>query len=399
MAGRRTPAYEPTTEKIMRLHAQTAIIENGFVHIPDTAPWLAEYLHEMTVFPKGKHDDQVDSTAQFLDWFKRPSPGWAYFECMRMQMQAQQNAGNPERHRVCLRAAGDVASVQTLSGRHIIIGPDRTVEVSAEDAEPLIPAGWTELGGWIDDDPAEYKHINKPNAAEGPQITCAVGSMEWRASGKRASRSQSGLARRGEEEIGPPYRIFRQKNVNPLFPLRSDVGGDRGAKRFRRSAAFNPTIRYTDAAVIGLDSAPMARSGGPVGRRSRYVRMGLRVRIRFPPAQSLLRTRFDGSGRLTRVPVLKLRDPSYGPLFRDVRKDKDGNGRTLSVCGAAAVLHCVHGSSLTGVCSPRPLCRPDRGCRPLGERTGWWIASALANQRGDGTSTISCLGLSRERAR
>jgi hypothetical protein len=59
----------------MRLHAQTGTINNGFVHIPETAPpWLAEYLHEMTVFPKGKHDDQVDSTAQFLDWFKAPVP-------------------------------------------------------------------------------------------------------------------------------------------------------------------------------------------------------------------------------------------------------------------------------------------------------------------------------------
>jgi phage terminase large subunit-like protein len=28
----------------------TALIENGFVHIPEDAPWLAEYLHEMTVF-------------------------------------------------------------------------------------------------------------------------------------------------------------------------------------------------------------------------------------------------------------------------------------------------------------------------------------------------------------
>src|SRR6202040_2339250 len=60
--------YQPEGDKIMRLHAQTAAIENGFVHLPDAAPWLAEYLHEMTVFPKGKHDDQVDSTAQFLDW-------------------------------------------------------------------------------------------------------------------------------------------------------------------------------------------------------------------------------------------------------------------------------------------------------------------------------------------
>jgi predicted phage terminase large subunit-like protein len=64
--------YKPEGDKIMRLHAQTATIENGFVHIPEAAPWLAEYLHEMTVFPKGKHDDQVDSTAQFLDWFKMP---------------------------------------------------------------------------------------------------------------------------------------------------------------------------------------------------------------------------------------------------------------------------------------------------------------------------------------
>ena len=46
-------------------------------------PWLAEYLHELTVFPKGKHDDQVDSTAQFLDWFKRPFPGQAIFEYYR----------------------------------------------------------------------------------------------------------------------------------------------------------------------------------------------------------------------------------------------------------------------------------------------------------------------------
>jgi predicted phage terminase large subunit-like protein len=49
----RVTYYKPECDKIMRLHAQTALIENGFVHLPETAPWLAEYLHEMTVFPKG----------------------------------------------------------------------------------------------------------------------------------------------------------------------------------------------------------------------------------------------------------------------------------------------------------------------------------------------------------
>jgi predicted phage terminase large subunit-like protein len=63
--------YQPQSDKVMRMHAQTAMIENGFVHLPKEAAWLAEYLHELTAFPKGKHDDQVDSTAQMLDWFKR----------------------------------------------------------------------------------------------------------------------------------------------------------------------------------------------------------------------------------------------------------------------------------------------------------------------------------------
>ena len=54
----------------MRLHAQTAAIENGFVHLRRDAPRLEGYLHELLTFPKGHHDDQVDSTAQALDWFR-----------------------------------------------------------------------------------------------------------------------------------------------------------------------------------------------------------------------------------------------------------------------------------------------------------------------------------------
>jgi predicted phage terminase large subunit-like protein len=88
--------YQPTMDKIMRLHAQTALIENGFVYIPETAAWLAEYLHEMTVFPKGKHDDQVDSTAQFLDWFKKPFPSQGYFEYTRQCAEAIEQQRKPQ---------------------------------------------------------------------------------------------------------------------------------------------------------------------------------------------------------------------------------------------------------------------------------------------------------------
>ena len=43
--------YSPDGDKIMRLHAQSAVIENGFVFVPDEAPWLADYLSELTDLP------------------------------------------------------------------------------------------------------------------------------------------------------------------------------------------------------------------------------------------------------------------------------------------------------------------------------------------------------------
>ena len=80
----------------MRLHAQTATIENGFIHLPETAHWLADYLHELTMFPAGRYDDQVDSTAQALAWTKIRPPGWGIFEYYR-DLVAQANGSAPER--------------------------------------------------------------------------------------------------------------------------------------------------------------------------------------------------------------------------------------------------------------------------------------------------------------
>jgi predicted phage terminase large subunit-like protein len=79
--------YEPTMDKIMRLHNISSTIENGFVHLPEKAEWLPEYLHELTTFPKGKHDDQADSTSQALDWIRQGywGPGMGIFHYYRME--------------------------------------------------------------------------------------------------------------------------------------------------------------------------------------------------------------------------------------------------------------------------------------------------------------------------
>ena len=71
-------------------------IENGFVHLPEAAPWLALYLYELSCFPYGRHDDQVDSTAQMLDWFKaagREDGIFAYYRMLAEERRRGQERG------------------------------------------------------------------------------------------------------------------------------------------------------------------------------------------------------------------------------------------------------------------------------------------------------------------
>jgi predicted phage terminase large subunit-like protein len=144
----RVTRYKPECDKIMRMHAQTGLIENGFVYLPQTAPWLAEYLHEMTVFPKGKHDDQVDSTAQFLDWFKKPISSYGIFEYYRREYEKLHPPRPTLETWVRLRAPPPgIGSIQTLRG-HYYIRPDGTFEMPADDAAFLIPEGWTKIAEW-----------------------------------------------------------------------------------------------------------------------------------------------------------------------------------------------------------------------------------------------------------
>jgi hypothetical protein len=70
----------------------SSTIENGFVHIPENAPWLAEYLHEISGFPKAKFDDQVDSTSQALDWIKQGLGDFGVFDYLK---KAAAEAGDP----------------------------------------------------------------------------------------------------------------------------------------------------------------------------------------------------------------------------------------------------------------------------------------------------------------
>ena len=55
--------------KVARANAVTPLIEAGRVYLPESAPWLFEYIEELSTFPNATYDDQVDPTTQALAWF------------------------------------------------------------------------------------------------------------------------------------------------------------------------------------------------------------------------------------------------------------------------------------------------------------------------------------------
>jgi predicted phage terminase large subunit-like protein len=136
--------YEPESDKVMRFNAQTAMIENGFVHLPREAPWLAEYLHELTTFPNAKHDDQADATAQALDWIQQAAREPAMVQYYRKLVEQMQHGPDPG-PLVRLKVPAGITHVQLLSRREVLVGNNTTIEVSESDAKPLIRAGWIKL--------------------------------------------------------------------------------------------------------------------------------------------------------------------------------------------------------------------------------------------------------------
>ena len=136
--------YNPEHDKVMRMHAQTAVIENGFVYLPKAAHWLPEYLHELAMFPNGKFDDQIDSTSQALSWTKRRPAGWGLIEYYRREIEKSRKGAGPA-VMVTLKPPTVTSTLYTIDGRRVCSRSDGTFNLELEDAKPLLAAGWQQI--------------------------------------------------------------------------------------------------------------------------------------------------------------------------------------------------------------------------------------------------------------
>ncbi len=83
-------ACKPQKDKAMRFMTVSGLFENGQVYLPREAPWLPDYLHELTLFPNGRHDDQVDATSQALNWLKSITGAQGWFDYAAEQYAKRQ---------------------------------------------------------------------------------------------------------------------------------------------------------------------------------------------------------------------------------------------------------------------------------------------------------------------
>jgi len=58
----------PKGGKVARANAVSPAIESGNVLLPVGEAWVNDFVDEFSVFPAGKHDDQVDAASQALSW-------------------------------------------------------------------------------------------------------------------------------------------------------------------------------------------------------------------------------------------------------------------------------------------------------------------------------------------
>jgi hypothetical protein len=124
----------------MRMRMQTAVIENGFVYCPKMSPGCRTTARIDDV-SEGRHDDQVDSTSQALQWFnwQPPEPSIiTYYRRLNEELH-----GRDENSIVTMKCDRGNPTVCTLENGNILPDKDGLYRMCWKDAKPLLRTiGW-----------------------------------------------------------------------------------------------------------------------------------------------------------------------------------------------------------------------------------------------------------------
>ena len=125
-------AVKPKGDKPTRLRNVSAIVEAGQIFVPQHAPWLEDFLHELRMFPNCRYKDQVDSFSQALSKaFLDLSPSQGFHDMVREELAL----GPPEK-RLTIRVNCDDKGTQfqLFGGRCPKREEDGSFLISEEEA-------------------------------------------------------------------------------------------------------------------------------------------------------------------------------------------------------------------------------------------------------------------------
>jgi predicted phage terminase large subunit-like protein len=125
-------AVKANRDKVMRLRSVTSPIEAGLVFVPERAPWLEDYFHELMMFPASRYDDQVDSSSQALTnafIFRSSGDGW--WEYIQQELREKREGPIP-----CVRVNCENKGVQfqLITGRTPVRDANGSFLMTKEEA-------------------------------------------------------------------------------------------------------------------------------------------------------------------------------------------------------------------------------------------------------------------------
>jgi predicted phage terminase large subunit-like protein len=152
------PISPAGSDKESNARAVSPMFEAGKILLPRNAPWTGEYVESMIRFPKGTHDDDVDSTSQALNYLRTRKHGvseyiaremaeiaerklCAYTECIRGENGKRTKLGfnmpifQVGATRYCSKACMEGKATETIPIPTFTGGPPR----DRPDTETVLP--------------------------------------------------------------------------------------------------------------------------------------------------------------------------------------------------------------------------------------------------------------------
>jgi hypothetical protein len=118
--------YNPEHDKVMRMHAQTAVIENGFVYLPKAAHWLPEYLHELAMIRRNARKRASQSATLFRRTESHGmniAPRHLKSLCASIALPAWWLGHDPAAQILCVSYAQDLADKLSRDARAVMNTP------------------------------------------------------------------------------------------------------------------------------------------------------------------------------------------------------------------------------------------------------------------------------------